>query len=171
MSKRIKALIAKELANDFQGLDKCVIVGLTGIPAVKADEVRAGLKSRNMRLQVVKNSLAEVALKQAGIPGVAELFNGPGAVMTGGGDVVELVKAAWQLTKDAEGFSVLGGYGEGKVLSADEVEILSKIPGRRELLGSLVWAMSSSLSNFAGVLGAVQRKFAYALVALEEELS
>lgn len=171
MSKRIKTLIARELANDFQGLDKCVIVGLTGIPAVKAGEVRAELKSRNMRLQVVKNTLAEVALEQAGIKGVAELFDGPSAVMTGGDDVVDLVKAAWQLTRDEEGFSVLGGYGDGKVLSAGEVETLSKIPGRRELLGSFAYAMSSSLSNFAGVLSAVQRKFAYALVALKEELS
>ncbi len=171
MSKRLKALIAGELENDFKGLDKCVIVGLTGIPAVKADEVRAGLADKNMRLRVVKNTLAAVALKQAGIGELADLLQGPSAVVVGGDDVVELVKAAADLTRQADGFSLLGGYGEGRVFSADEVEKLSKIPPRQELLAGLAGAMSSTLSNFAGVLGAVQRNFVYALGALKDQKS
>ena len=50
MSKRLKALIAKELENDFRGLDRCVILGLAGIPAVAADHIRAELASENARL-------------------------------------------------------------------------------------------------------------------------
>jgi large subunit ribosomal protein L10 len=167
MSKRLKALIAGELARDFQGLDSCVIMSLSGVPAVKADKVRADLRSKNMRLRVVKNTLASIAFKEAGLAGVGELLEGSSAVVTGGGDIVELVKAACGLAKDEAGLVVRGGYGEGKVLTAAQVEELSRIPGRQELLGSLAYAMSSAMGNFAGVLGAVQRKFVYALKALE----
>ena len=170
MSKRLKALIASELAGDFKGLDSCVIMSLSGVPAVKADKVRAGLQSKNMRLRVVKNTLAAIAFKEAGLPAVGELLDGPSAVMTGGGDIVELVKAACELAKDEAGMVVRGGFGEGKVLTAGQVEQLSKIPGRPELLSSFAYAMSSAMGNFAGVLGAVQRKFAYALKALEEQI-
>ena len=169
MSKRLKALIAKELSKEFDGLDKCVIMGLAGIPAVSADRIRAGLKSRDMRLQVVKNTLASVALKEAGLSGVEEYLDGPSALMTGGSDIVELVKAATDLAKEEQGFEVRGGYGEGKVLSPGEVATLSKIPGRQELLGSLAYALSAKMSGFAGVLGAVQRNFVYALNGLKEK--
>ncbi len=169
MSKRLKALIAKELLSEFSGLDKCVIMGLSGIPAVSADRIRADLRSRNMRLQVVKNTLASVALKEVGISGVEEYLEGPSALMTGGGDIVELVKAATELVKIEKGFEVKGGFGEGKVLSPQEVAMLSKIPGRRELLGSFAYAMSAAMGNFAGVLGAVQREFVYALTALKDK--
>ncbi len=169
MSKRLKALIASELSRDFRDLDSCVIVGLSGIPAVKADKIRADLQSRNMRLKVVKNTLASIAFKEAGPAGVEEFLDGPSAVMTGGRDIVELVKAATQLAKDEEGLVVRGGFGEGRVLSPTEVAELSKIPGRQELLTSFAYAMSVTMGNFAGVLGAVQRKFVHGLRALEEQ--
>jgi len=161
--------MAGELVREFRGLDKCMVVGFTGIPAVRADEVRAELETRNVRLRVVKNSLAAVALREAGIAQVADLLDGPSAIMTGGQDVVDLVKAASGLAERGEGFTLLGGYGEGRVLSAAQVEVLSKIPGREELLRSFAWAISSTLSNFAGVLGALQRNFVYALNSLKEK--
>ena len=170
MSKRIKALIAEELARDFQGLDSCVIMGLTGIPAVKADEIRADLKGKNVRLTVVKNTLASIALKEAGVEGVGQYLDGPSAIVTGADDIVSLVKAAMALADDVDGFEVRGGYGEGRLLSAVEIDALSKIPGRHELLGTLAYAMSSTMGNFAGVLSAVQRKFVYALNALKEKV-
>ena len=77
MSKKLKALIVKELEKDFQGLDRCVIVGLTGIPAVEADKMRRQLASKKVRLQVVKNSLAGVALQEVGLAGMKELLAGP----------------------------------------------------------------------------------------------
>lgn len=168
MSKRLKALVAKELAGEFSQLDRCVIVGLTGVGAIQADGIRAGLQAKNIRLQVVKNTLATVAFKETGLAGVEEYLDGPSAVVSGGGDVVELAKAAAELAKAADGINVRGGFGEGKLLSPNEVDTLSKIPGRRELLGSLAFAMASTMCNFASALGAVQRKFLYGLTALKD---
>ncbi|MCD6404899.1 MAG: 50S ribosomal protein L10 [Planctomycetes bacterium] len=167
MSKRLKVLIAKELESDFRGLDRCVILGLTGIPAVAADHIRAELASKNARLQVVKNTLAAIALKEAGLVGVDEYIDGPSAVVTGGDGLLELVKAAAEIAKVQEGFELKGGWGEGKVLSPADVRELSNIPGRPQLLASLASAMESKMVSFAGALGAVQRKFLYALGALE----
>lgn len=168
MSKRLKILIARELEDGFRGLDTCVIMGLTGVSAVRADRIRAQLQSRNLRLRVVKNALASIAFKETGLGGVEEYLDGPSAVMTGGGDIVELVKAATRLAREEKGLTVTGGFGEGKVLTPREVQDLSRIGGRRELLTSLVSAMSGAMGNFAGVLGAVQRKFLYALEALKD---
>jgi len=171
MSKRLKALIARELEEDFKGLDKCVIVGLTGIPAVEADRLRADLDSRDMRLQVVKNSLASIALRKTDMAGLERFLDGPSALLTGGSDVVELVKAATDVSRKEEGFWVRGAFGEGRLLSPEEVEQLSKIPGREELYARFAGALVSKLSGFAGVVSAVQRNFVYALSALKSQRS
>lgn len=170
MSKRLKALIVKELSDDFRGLDRCVIVSLTGVPAGDADRMRASLEAKNIRLLVVKNTLAAVALKEVGISGVDTYLKGPSAVVTGGSDIVDLAKIATELTKAKKGvITVKGGFGEGKVLTPQEVEALSKLPSREEMLAKLAYAMSSTMGNFAGVLGALQRNFLYAMTALKDK--
>ncbi len=171
MSKRLKALMVKELESDFAGLDRCVIVSLTGVPVIASDKMREKLAGRKARLQIVKNTLAAVALAEVGIKGIDTLLVGPSAVMTGGVDIVDLAKAAAEMAKGEAGFTVKGGYGEGKVLSSAEIDALSKMPGREELLAMLAGAMAATMRNFAGVLGAVQRKFLYGLTALKDKSS
>jgi len=146
-------------------------VSLTGVPAIAADKLRAGLQSKNVRLRIVKNTLAAVALKDIGIIGIEKLLSGPSAIVTGGADIVDLAKTASALSKAAGGVTVKGGFGEGKVLSRTEIEALSKVPGRQELLSMFAGALAGTMRNFAGVLGAVQRKFLYALSAVEDKSS
>lgn len=169
MSKRLKALIVKELSNEFSGVDRCVIVGMTGIPALAADQIRTDLESKNVRLRVVKNTLAAVALAEVGMKGVDRFFEGASALVTGGSDIVDLAKIADALAQKSGGIVVRGGYGEGKVLSPEEVQALSKMPSREQMLGQLAYALGGTMSNFAGVLGAVQRNFLYALTALKDK--
>lgn len=171
MSKRVKALIVKELQDEFQGLDRCIIVGLSGVTAGAADAMRTSLESKNVRLKVVKNSLAAIALKEVGLAGIEAYLDGPSALVSGGTDIVDLAKTADGMAKGEDGVTVKGGFGEGKVLSAEEIDVLSKIPGREELLGQLAYAMSAKMSGFASVLGAVQRNFLYAMSALKDKSS
>jgi len=171
MSKRLKALIVKELREDFKGLDRCVIVGLTGVPAIEADRIRAELESKNIRLRIVKNRLAAVAFKEVGLAGVEAHLDGPSALVWGGVDIVDLAKTADGMARSRKGVMVRGGFGEGKVLSSEEIEALSKIPSRDELLGRMAYVLGAAMGSFAGVLGAVQRKFLYAAVALKEKSS
>lgn len=169
MSKRLKALIVKELEKDFGGLDRCIIVGLSGIPAIEADRIRRQLASKQVRVQVVKNSLAGVALKQIGLSGLDTLLDGPSAIVTGGTDIVDLAKTTEQLAGAQKAVIVKGGFGEGKVLSPVDINTLSRLPGRQEQLAMLAGALSGALRDFAGMLGAVQRNFLYALDGLKEK--
>jgi len=169
MSKRLKALIVSELESEFRGLDRCVIVGLTGVPATAADRIRAELESKNVRLKIVKNTMASVAFKQLGYEGLRQFLTGPSAIVTGGADIVDLAKTAGALAKGGAHAVVKGGFGEGKVLSPEDIDALSKVPGRQELLSMLAGAIQAAMGNFAGVLGAVQRDFLYALGALRDK--
>jgi large subunit ribosomal protein L10 len=169
MSKKLKALVVKEFEKDFSGLDRCIFVAMTGLPAIAADKVRAELASKHVRLRIVKNTLAAVALREVGLKGIEAYLEGPTAIVMGGSDIVDLAKSAGVLKKAGGTITVKGGYGEGKVLTPSDIEALSKVPGRKELLSMLAGAMSGMLGNFAGMLGAVQRNFVYALTAAKDK--
>ena len=172
MSKRLKALVVDQLQSGFAGLDRCVIVSLTGVTAISADKIRAQLEGKNARLRIVKNTLAAIALKEIGLAGIERLLVGPSALVTGGADIVDLAKMAGEMSNAQEGVVVVkGGFGEGKVLSPRDIETLSKVPARPELLSILAGTLAGRMRDCAGVLGAVQRKFLYAVTALKDKSS
>jgi large subunit ribosomal protein L10 len=64
---------------------------------------------------------------------------------------------------------VKGGLLGTKALSADEVRALAELPSREVLLSQLAGAMAAPMQQFAGLLQALPRNFAYGLKALIDE--
>ena len=58
---------------------------------------------------------------------------------------------------------------DGKILSADEVKALSKLPSREELLGKVLGSVQSPLYGFAGVLNGLLRNLVGVVAAIEEK--
>ena len=64
-----------------------------------------------------------------------------------------------------------GGYLDGKVLSAKEVEALADTPARPVLLARLCGGLASPLSRLAQALSGPQRKLVYALNSIHDQKS
>ena len=64
---------------------------------------------------------------------------------------------------------VKGGLLGTKPLSADEVRALAELPSRDVLLAQVAGAMAAPMQQFAGLLQALPRNFAYGLKALIDE--
>ena len=58
---------------------------------------------------------------------------------------------------------------EGKLLSKEQLEALSKLPGRQELLGMVASCMQGPIRKIAAVCQAPILKLAYALDAVREK--
>ncbi|NTU60303.1 MAG: 50S ribosomal protein L10, partial [Deltaproteobacteria bacterium] len=57
----------------------------------------------------------------------------------------------------------------GKLLSAADVEALSKLPSRDQLLGQFVGVLQGPLRNLVGVLSGVPRSFVQVLSAIQDK--
>jgi large subunit ribosomal protein L10 len=169
MAKELKQLIVEEMGRRYAGLDRCVIVNFTGISAGLADEIRSRLRRQNIDLHVVKNSLMARAFEKIGLEKLVGLLEGPCAVVTGGKDVVDLAKAACELTQKTRNIVIRGGYGEGLVLASGDVRRFATIEPRpvliAKLLGSIkapvnrmVWTLGAFVRNFVSVLDAAAKK-------------
>jgi len=156
MSKYVKELITNELKSRFNGVDDALLVDVIGMGSNATVELRKHLRSKDIQLLVVKNSLAQRATEGTALAPAFEGAEGAIAVVWGGEDVVSLAKEVTRLAADKkfEPFAPKGGVMDGATLSADEVTAVSKWPSRAEQLSLLVGQILSPGANLAAqILG------------------
>jgi len=136
MSKTIKNLITQELQRRLAGVDECIVANMIGLDANSTVALRKQLREKDIRVTVVKNSLARRATEGTPLHLAFEGMDGPAAVLWGGEDFVTLVKEVAQLDKseEFEQFKARGGVMDGEALTPEKVREISKWPNRAEQL-------------------------------------
>ena len=137
MSKKIKGFIQQEYQANYQDVSECLVVSLRGLSGVGNNELRGDLLAKNIRLNVVKNSLARRAFAELGRGGIGQLLTGPCAIAFGGDSIVDLAKVMVEWSKKFDALEIKGGYLDDKVLYAQAAEALSKMPNRQELIRNI----------------------------------
>jgi len=155
-------------------IDKSAVVVLTnceGIKVTDMTDLRKMVRESGAEMRVVKNTLVVRALNNLGMEGLTEFMKGSTAITFGYEDPVSPVKALFDFAAKAKlkKFTFKAGYMEGKVLSSQELEALSKLPGRKELLGMVASVFQGPIRNIVSVCQAPIRKFVYALDAVREK--
>ena len=155
MSKYVKDLLTKDLANRLDGVENCLLADVIGLDANTTTALRKRLREKDIRLMVVKNSLAQRATAGASLAPAFEGLEGTAAVVWGAEDFVSLVKEVTALDKDAEEFEKFqtrGGVMDGEKLTPEKVKEISKWPSREEQLSLLVGQMLGPGSQLSAQL-------------------
>lgn len=140
MSKYVKNLVSNHLRERLQGVHDALLVKMVGLNANADNRLRAELKQKDIEVMVVKNSLAARAAAGTPLAPMFEHVTGATAICWGAEDIVALAKEVTRLARDKrfEPFGPLGGVMDGEKLSPQQVEQVSKWPGRQEQLAMLV---------------------------------
>ncbi|MCH7750821.1 MAG: bifunctional ornithine acetyltransferase/N-acetylglutamate synthase [Planctomycetes bacterium] len=104
MSQYLKELITDELKSRFDGVSDALLVDVIGMEVNSNVELRKTLREKNIKLMVVKNSLARRATEGSALAPAFEGAGGTIAVVWGGEDVVSLAK---EVARDGEGATKL----------------------------------------------------------------
>ena len=155
MSKYVKDLVADDIRRRIDGVDDALLVNMVGLDANKSVELRKQLRTKDIQVMVIKNSLARRATKDTPLEPAFENAQGALALVWGGEDFVSLVKEIAAFHKDAEykEFEARGGVMDGETLTQDKVLEISKWPNRAEQL-SIV--MGQVLSPGADLLSQIE---------------
>jgi ribosomal protein L10 len=139
MSKTVKSLLTKDVNRRLNGVENCVLADVIGMDANNTVALRKRLRSKNIQLLVVKNSLARRATEGSLLAPAFEGVSGSAAVLWGAEDFVSLVKEVVALDKDDKfgKFKARGGCMEGESLTAQRIHEISKWPSRAEQLSIL----------------------------------
>ena len=93
MSKPVKDLMTEALRSRYEGVQDACVVNLTGLDVARTQRLRRELRSKSMRLEVVKNSLARRAFAGGPLEPLGKSLAGPCALVTGGDSVIDVAKA------------------------------------------------------------------------------
>jgi large subunit ribosomal protein L10 len=139
----------------------------TGLNVKRMTELRRRLRKAGVEYVVMKNTLAQRAVGEAGLP--SERLKGPTGVVIGD-DPVAAAKILADFAREFEDKpQVKGGLLEGKSIDVAQVKKLATMPSRPEMLAQLGAGLQSPLAAFAGALNGVLYMFAGALEALRAQ--
>lgn len=168
MSKPVKKLIREELTRRFDGLTSLAVVGFTGLDAVSTNNIRGRLREKDIRMSVVKNSLARQAFAALGMDGAKDLLDGPCAIAYGSDSVVTVVRELLDIHEESPALTVKAAILEGEIFGEDQIEALSKYPNRDEAISQALGSVLSGGGNLVGALIGPGGKLASILKTIED---
>ena len=146
MSRSDKAAVIAELKEKFESSTAVVLTEYRGLTVKQITELRTSLRG-NATYAVVKNTLTELAAKEAGVTAFDGQLVGPSALAFVDGDPVEAAKGLRDFAKAHPLLVIKGGLLDGKALTEDEITKLADLESREVLLAKLAGALNASLSK------------------------
>ena len=148
----------KELAEKMKEAKLILLTDYRGIGVIDDTELRRDLRNVNATCTVIKNNITRRALKECGIEGLDEELVGPTAVIMSNEDYLGASKTIYNFTKTHDFYKIKGGVVDGKVMTADEIITLAKLPSREDLLSMLAGALLANISKVAVALNEVRKQ-------------
>jgi large subunit ribosomal protein L10 len=164
-----KAEIISDLKARAQGASIAIVTDFQGLKVEELTELRVELRKAGVQYQVVKNTLARIAMEGGPHEVLKDHLKANCAVAFGYEDPVAAAKTISEFAKKNKKFSFRFASLEGKFLDAEGVKELAKLPGKPELLARLLGTMNAVPTNFVCLFANLQRKFLYALTAIKEQ--
>jgi large subunit ribosomal protein L10 len=165
-----KKEILDSLVDKLSRFKAAVFTDYKGLTVAEAKEIRKLAKKQNAEYIVAKKTLIQKALDKVGIKGIdVKNMQGNISLIIGFEDEIGPAKIAAEFGKTHESLKMLGGIMENKFIELEQVVALSKIPGKRELLGQLVGSLQSPIRGFTTVLAGNLRGFLIALNCIKEQ--
>lgn len=146
MAKSDKQAAIAEIADKFRESGAAVLTEYRGLTVAQMTNLRTALRG-NATYAVVKNTLTELAAKEAGIDAFDGQLQGPTAIAFVTGDPVEAAKGLRDFAKAHPLLVIKAGVLDGRALTAEEITKLADLESREVLLAKLAGAMKGSLSK------------------------
>ena len=156
MTRAEKEQLVAELTTAFSESNAIVVCDYKGTKCQELESVRLFAKENDTHVKVVKNTLATIALKNAGIE---DLQLKDTNLIVWGEDQIATCKVADKAATDLKNtFSIKTGALEGKVVDLATIMAMAKLPSRDELIGMLLNVWQAPVRNFTIGLDALKKK-------------
>jgi large subunit ribosomal protein L10 len=146
-----------------------ILTDYRGLSVAQVTELRRNLRELDGEFQIVKNSLFERALEEAGIAIPTDQMVGPVAVGYCLGDAPPVAKALSDFAKNTEILTIKGAIIGSNILGPEGVKGLADLPPREVVLGQLVASVQGPMSSLVSTITAPLRELVQVLQARSEQ--
>jgi large subunit ribosomal protein L10 len=149
------------LTQSLQTATSAMVVSFAGLSVNKDQEFRNALRSAGAQYQVVKNTLARIAVKDTPFEQASESFKGVTAIAWTDNDPVVLSKAMSKFMKDnADIYTFKTGVVDGKLIDLKQLTTIASLPSKEELISKLLFVINAQAQRLVTVINAVPRDLA-----------
>jgi large subunit ribosomal protein L10 len=170
-----KVAVVDEVRERFDSATAALLTEYRGLDVTALQQLRRALREVGGDYKVYKNTLVRFAARDAGLE-LDDLLTGPTAIAFvverpdgAPADAVLVAKALRDFARTNPALVVKGGVMDDRSLSADDARALADVEPREVLLARLAGGFAAPMQQFAGLLQALPRNFAYGLSALIEK--
>lgn len=169
-NKQQKQTLVAEVTKKIKNSKALVFAGFKGVSVKDITTVRRELSKNGSGWQVLKKTLLNIALKDAGIVVDVRKLDGQIGVAFSHDEVTAAkVLAEFAKTNKTVPFTIEGGSLGVKELSIEEVKALAKLPSQDEMRAKLVGTLQAPISSFVRVLSGNLSGLVQVLKAIEEK--
>jgi large subunit ribosomal protein L10 len=155
MTRSEKQEVVDSLSTEFSSAQAIIACDFKGLTVADIETLRKEARSADAKVQVVKNTLASIALKNANIEGMQLTENN---ILIWGEEPIGASKVVTKFAKDNDKLVIKNAVIDGEVSDASRVAAFASLPGREELLGMLASVWMGPVRNFTIGLDALKRK-------------
>lgn len=149
-----KKNVVSEISEKFAKSSSTVVAEYRGLTVDEVTQLRRQLREAGVEMKVYKNTLATLAAKEAGFADLTDKLTGPNALAFGT-DETAASRIMAEFAKKHKALVVKGGIVEGRVIDAEGVNALAKLPNREGMLSMLLSVLQAPVSSFARAVQAV----------------
>jgi large subunit ribosomal protein L10 len=171
ITKEKKAEILQDLVDKFGRSKTVVFSDYRGLDVSSISDLRNKLREKGAEAKVAKKTLIKLAAKESNIGELGDdVMEGPVAVTFSYEDELSGLKVLFNFSKENENLKLLGGIIDGKIVSAEEIITLAKLPSKEELYAKFLGSLNSPVSGFVGVMGNLLGGFVRVVNAYKDTL-
>ena len=153
-----KKKIVEGLVGEMRSAQTILVADYRGLTVEQDTAMRNELRKEDVVYKVVKNTLATIAAREAGMEYLNPLFEGPTAIAYSTKDVVAPAKVLQKYADKIEAFSIKGGALEKAAISVQDIKSLASIPPKEVLYGRVVCGIAAPITGLAMILKAIADK-------------
>lgn len=162
-----KDLVA--LTESLSNSKSAMVVSFTKLTVAKDQEFRKSLREAGAKYQVVKNTLARIAVKGTQFEEASGAFKGVTAIAWTENDPVVLSKAISKFMKEnADIYTFKSGVVDGKLVDLQQLTTIANLPSKEELISKLLYVINSGAQRIVTVINAVPRDLAVVIKQIGE---
>ncbi|MDR0347739.1 MAG: 50S ribosomal protein L10 [Coriobacteriales bacterium] len=169
MPNQAKVELVNKIRENLSAADAVWVVDYRGLTVKQAEDLRARIREQGASFKVYKNSFAERALTELGLPSLGAILEGPSAFVFVSGDPVASAKTIKGFAKENEKLELKGGLLNGAIVTADQIRAIADLPSREELIAKLIGSIRSPLTGIVQVLNGPASKLVRTIGAIADK--
>jgi large subunit ribosomal protein L10 len=161
-----KVAVVEEVREHLSNSGAAILTEYRGLKVGDLAALRRQLRTAGADYKIFKNTLVKRATAGTDSAVLDPYLEGPTAIAFVRDDVGAVAKVLRDFSRVHPELIVKGGLLGTKLVDAQGAGALADLPSREHLLAQIAGALAAPMRQFAGLLQAVPRSFAYGLSAL-----